>query len=664
MSTTTVARDSSETTLGCLLGRRAEQTPDDCAYLFLADGENTEQRLTYRQLHLQAGAIAARLRAAGHQGSPAILLFPPGLDYIAAFFGCLYAGVIAVPAYPPSGPKDLPRLAAIIGDSGVRIALTSSSFVPLLEGRFDTHLEWVSTDLLDAGSDGYYHQDGPADDPDGLAFLQYTSGSTRTPRGVMLSHRNLLHNLGLMHRWFENTSNNLVASWLPPYHDMGLIGCILEPLYGGFPAVLMSPTHFLQDPYRWLSAISRYRATVSAAPNFAYELCIRKVTAEQRGQLDLRSWRIAVNGAEPVRPATLERFCELFATSGFRSTSMRPCYGLAEATLLVTTDPAGTPYSTAHADGADRTRCGVPVGDQQLHIVNPVSLQVASPGEIGEIWLSGPSVAAGYWNRPTESAALFQAMLPGSTQGYLRTGDLGCLDPDGQLLVTGRLKDLIILDGRNIYPQDVELAAESAHPAIRAGCLAAFSIPVNDEEKLILVLEISGAPEADEVAHACRVAVTEACDVEPHAVVLIPPRTMPKTPSGKVRRRACREAYLDSTLQVVGEWHRQPVVQVPYLAPRNPIEQLLAGLCVELLEVERVGVHDDFFAMGASSLLANRLVSRIQAELPVPVSLGDVFQAPTIARLAALLGDRPLAVDADRLTTLLAAESSEEVTKS
>ncbi|GHH88237.1 hypothetical protein GCM10018793_67150 [Streptomyces sulfonofaciens] len=629
--------------------------------MFLEDGERHESRIGYAELDRRARRTAGRLLASGAAGRPALLLFPPGLDYISAFFGCLYAGVAAVPAYPPQGERGLRRLSAVVADAGAAVALTTQGLLSLAGPLLDPGLRWLAVDTPGTGADAESPGPGqdatgalPAVQPGDLAFLQYTSGSTRDPRGVMLTHVQLMHNLGLMHRWFEGTTGNVAVSWLPPYHDMGLIGSILEPLHGGFPAVLMSPLHFLEKPHRWLSALSRHRGTVSAAPNFAYELCLRKTTPEQRAALDLSSWRVAVNGAEPVRAETLERFTRAFAVAGFRRETFRPSYGLAEATLLVTADAAGLPPALVELDGTTRVACGPVIGDQHLVVVDTASLEPAERGRTGEVWLSGPSVAEGYWGRPTETEALFGARLPGDERRYLRTGDLGCLDEAGRLVVTGRIKDLIVLRGRNVHPQDVELAAEQSHPAARPGCGAAFSVPVGDEEGLVLVQEVTAGADADEVAVAVRRALREECEVDVHELVLIEARGIPKTSSGKIQRRATRAAYLEGTLKKVAAWRAGDGTPGGYAPPRTPVEELIAGIWAELLGVERVGVHDEFFASGGQSLLLTRLVARIRAELPVRIELGDVFEAPTVAALAALIGERPLAADPDRVRELFA----------
>lgn len=664
-----------------LLSQRADLQPEQVAYRFLVDGDCTEEYLTYAALDQQARRIATHLRAAGLKGERALLLFPPGLAYVSAFFGCLYGGVVAVPAYPPRSARGIPRLQAILADAMVRVALTTGSLLSMARALLDQTqafdgLTWIATDELEVGQESDWCP--PGVDSGSLAFLQYTSGSTRAPRGVMVTHGNLLHNLGVMHEWFRDTSDNVAVSWLPPYHDMGLIGSILTPLYGGFPAVLMSPLHFLERPLRWLQAISRHRATASAAPNSAYELCVRRIAEAQRAELDLNSWRVAVNGAEPVRAETLDRFVEAFGGSGFRRETFRPCYGLAEATLLVSGDAPGSPTESVTvaktallanwafeprggSDARVLVSCGRALGGQQLVIADTATGAPLPAGRVGEIWLSGPSIARGYWGRAEETEAVFHARLLGdSTARYLRTGDLGFQDEAGRLFVTGRLKDLIIIRGRNHYPQDIEMTVEASHPSLRPGCGAAFAVSAEGQERLVVVQEVEGGDRVDveAVARACREAVLEECEVDLGALVLIRPRTIQKTSSGKIQRHACRDAYLAGALQTVGEWRLPDTsdeTAVPFEAPRNPLEELLAGLWADLLGLDRVSVRDNFFEHGGESLLANQLVTRIQAALPVEVTLQDVFEAPTVARLAALLSERPLTEDRDRLVELLAA---------
>ncbi len=566
-------------TLIDLLQQRRTETPDRLAFTFLSDGEQEGASVSYRELDRQARAIAAWLREHGVAGERVLLLYSPGLDYIAAFFGCLYAGMVAVPAFPPRPNRPMPRLEGMVVDAGVKLALASSDILANIERRFGhapylRELRWLNTDHLPAGIEDAWQE--PAIGSDSLAFLQYTSGSTAIPRGVMLSHANLLHNLSLIHGCFEASPDCRCVFWLPPYHDMGMIGGILQPLYAGAAeTVLMAPAAFLQRPLRWLEAISRTQATVSGAPNFAYDLCARKVTPEQIAALDLSTWKLAFTGAEPIRPETLDHFATVFAPCGFRREAFYPCYGLAEATLLVTggnvslapvrvkVDVGSLTQNEVHlvteeVPGKELVSSGQsPVG-QEVRIVDPETLHICLPSRIGEIWVKGPSVAGGYWNRPEETAQTFHAYIADDQNDgpYLRTGDLGFLQ-DGELFVTGRAKDLIILQGKNHYPQDIERTVQECDPAVAQGSSAAFAAEIAGRERLVVVAEVEREyrnRNLDSVLAAVRQAIAIHHDVAVWSVVLIRPMSIPKTSSGKIQRHACREQFLASGLEVMAEW--------------------------------------------------------------------------------------------------------------
>jgi acyl-CoA synthetase (AMP-forming)/AMP-acid ligase II/acyl carrier protein len=566
-------------TLVELSRRRAELHGEQRAYTFLLDGEGEEAHLTYAELDARARAIGGFLQERGARGERVLLLYPPGLDYVAAFVGCLYAGAVAVPAYPPDPmrvARTLPRLEAVIQDARARFALTTGFIQSVAESLGEQSaalagLTWIATDAVEPSAADAWTEPGAT--RESLAFLQYTSGSTGTPRGVMLSHGNLLHNSLAIHRCFEHTEASRGVIWLPPYHDMGLIGGVLQPLAGGFPVVLMSPLDFLKRPARWLEAISRHRATTSGGPNFAFDLCVRKTTPEQRAALDLSTWDVAFNGAEPVRAETLERFARAFEVSGFRKAAFYPCYGLAEATLIAAGGRKAAPpveraygrealqqglaeAAEAGADGASvLVGCGQGVLEQELLVVDPESRVPVAEGRLGEIWVRGASVAASYWERPEESEATFRARRADTGEGpYLRTGDLGFLT-GGELFVAGRIKDLIILRGRNHYPQDLELTAEGSHPAMRPGCSAAFSVEAEGEERLVVVMEVDRKHLAEpaQAVDALRRAIAQAHEVSVGTVVLIPAGGLPKTSSGKVQRRATRTQYLAGELEVLTE---------------------------------------------------------------------------------------------------------------
>jgi amino acid adenylation domain-containing protein len=652
---------------------RAEECAETRAYTFLANGEEESASLSFAELDRRARAIAAELQQGGVEREPVLLLYPSGLEFVAAFCGCLYSGAAAVPAYPPGSSRGLGRLHAIIDDARPRRVLTDSSLLPRVRAGLASSAaggaQVLATDAVpdEAGAD--WRDPGCAGGD--LAFLQYTSGSTSTPRGVMVSHANLVHNERAIQEAFAQDEQSLVVSWLPLYHDMGLIGGVLQPLFTGAGCILMPPASFLQKPRRWLDAISRYRADTSGGPDFAYDLCLRKIAVEERTGLDLSSWRVAFNGAEPVRCDTLRRFAEAFAPSGFRRQSFHPCYGLAEATLMVSGSRAAGEPAALVLDAAALTRgevaepqpggatttlagCGGIAGEQEVRIAG------SAPDRVGEIWVSGPSVAAGYWGRSEESEEVFGARLPEDPERrFLRTGDLGFVR-DGQLFVTGRLKDLLILRGRNHYPQDLELAAERSHPALRPGCGAAFPLSVDGEERAVIVHELERGREADAAvaAGALRAAVALEHDIHLHEVVLIRRGGLPKTTSGKVQRRACRERWLAGDLAVI--WSDRESPDAPAHGSRAPdtprltAEMLLAadrGEQPRLLETdlrsriagllgtgpEGLPTAAPLAALGLDSLLVMELRNGIEESFGVPLGVADVLESPGLSDLAAVV---------------------------
>ncbi len=577
-------------TLVDLLRWRATQEPDRQAYTFLADGETVRETLTYGELDQQASDIAATLQQTLPRGARALLMFQPGLSFISAFFGCLYSGVIAVPvAYPHSVriERSVPRLRAIAANAEPGAIITTSASVALAQQLRGQIAELqaapvVASDAVPSNATATFVP--PQVQSTSLAFLQYTSGSTALPKGVMVSHSNILHNLANLDAGFAHTRESVMVSWLPMFHDMGLIYGVLQALYSGFPDILMSPMAFLQRPGRWLKAISRYGATHSAAPNFAYDLCVHMVDADQRALLDLSSWQVALNGAEPVRGETLRRFSEAFSSCGFSSQAFCPGYGLAEATLKVSTTPIGIAPVQLRVQAqpleqnriievdADQLQAktlvssGHPALDTNVVIVDPETLRRCPVDQIGEIWVAGSGVTQGYWNRADETQHTFRAHLADTGEGpFLRTGDLGFIR-HGELFITGRLKDLIIVDGRNLYPQDIEHTVEQHTPAVRGGCCAAFSVDIAGEERLVVVAEVDRryqaqrqaepdgvAAEREALIRAIRNAVTQEHDVQPYAVKLLKLGGVLKTSSGKIQRRACRAKFLDQTLDLWGE---------------------------------------------------------------------------------------------------------------
>ncbi|HET8956360.1 MAG TPA: fatty acyl-AMP ligase [Solirubrobacterales bacterium] len=563
---------------GTMLAQRAADDPDFTVFTFLSDDGEQAEEVTFGQLNRRAQTIAAGLAERQRPGRRTLLLFPPGLDYVSSVYACFQAGIVGVSAPPPQPKRlhrTLPRLTAIAADAEIESVLTTAfirdAAKPLLQDTSLEDCEWIAVDTLPEPS-----EDVLVERPlDQLAFLQYTSGSTRNPRGVMLSLNNLLNNSDLITKAFGHRPNGESKGmiWLPPYHDMGLIGGILQPIYGHGPCILMSPLAVIKRPARWLEAISRYKATTSGGPNFAYDLCVRRVDEEVCEHLDLSSWEVAFNGAEPIRAETLDAFSRKFAAAGFRRSSFFPCYGLAEATLIVTGPDKEDEPSLLEvdrdaveqgriqpADGEDArilVGCGTPFEGHALAIVDPASGRPLPEGEVGEIWTRGPSVALGYWNQPEGTGETFAGKLAeAGAEGYLRTGDLGAL-VDGELYVVGRIKELIIVNGRNIHPHDIEFCAEEAHPLVRAHCGAAFDRG-GDPVEISLLLEVDAAEEldAEEILRVVRERVAEELDLPLAWIGLCGRGEVPKTTSGKIQRNLCRKLIDAGEIPLLAEDRR------------------------------------------------------------------------------------------------------------
>ncbi|MFP6613718.1 MAG: beta-ketoacyl synthase N-terminal-like domain-containing protein [Pirellulales bacterium] len=670
-----------------LLRHRAQHQANDVAFKYLIDGEDEELNVTYAELDASARAVATWLESRGLANKRALLLYPSGMEFVTAFFGCLYAGVIAVPTNPPSRNAKLSRIEAIVDAADAKVALTTLEILGRVEPVLSesprlSKLPWHATDdeAEPSAADDWKMPDVSSDT---LAFLQYTSGSTGTPKGVMLSHDNLMHNSAVINLAFENTRSVMGVFWLPNFHDMGLIGGILQPLYMCRPNVLMSPMMFLQKPFRWLRAITKYRGTVSGGPNFSYDLCTEKVTAEQLGQLDLSSWSVAFNGAEPVRPETIDRFCEKFGPCGFRREAFYPCYGMAEATLIVTggfvpQQPVVKKFDkralaknrALPPQPGQQTQqlvgCGKSLPDQSVRIVDPESRIEQADDKIGEIWASGPSIAHGYWQQPEETENAFNAYLADSEAGpFLRTGDLGFL-LDGELFVTGRIKDLIIIRGTNHYPQDIERTVEGVHPSLQGVGGAAVSIDVNDDEQLVIIHEIQRSYRdlnADEVFSAIRQATLENHDVDVHAIALIKMGSLPRTTSGKVARHACRDDFLASRLKSLHQWVRESGDDTPDLEVINneaawndarpdsagQIQEWLVDRLASLLKIDRaqIDVERPFASFGIDSAAAVGISGDLEEWLGRRLSPTLIYSYPTATALAAHLAeDTSVAVSA------------------
>jgi acyl-CoA synthetase (AMP-forming)/AMP-acid ligase II len=551
--------------------------PRGRAFVLLQNGEAESDSLTFGELDRRARAVAAALQGMGAGGERAVLLYPASLDFVAGFLGCLCAGVIAVPAYPPGRDRSARRLLAIMEDARPAVVMSTSSLLGTIkkqlteEGGF-LPAHWLSTDDIEGGGESAARPTSPR--PEDLAFLQYTSGSTGDPKGVMVTHANIAHNLEVIRNKFGESERTVGVGWLPLFHDMGLVGNVMEPVHLGIPCILMPPMAFLQRPSRWLHAITRYGGTTCGGPNFAYDMCVDRIPPEERESLDLSSWKVAFNGSEPVRAETLERFSDAFAPFGFRREAFYPCYGMAEATLLVAGGARDEPPRLAPVDAAALEQhrvepapaddpapkvlvgCGRAGADHEIVVADPRTRHPCPPGQVGEIWISGPSVARGYWGRPEETQDTFGAHLADTGAGpYLRTGDLGVFH-EGHIFVTGRLTDLIIVRGQNYYPQDIERTAEESHPALRPGNGAAFLVEADGSDHLVVVQEVHRSwlrrLDVGEVAGNIRGAVAEEHGLQVSGLVLVMPGSVPRTSSGKIRRRACRAALIDGHLAEVG----------------------------------------------------------------------------------------------------------------
>jgi acyl-CoA synthetase (AMP-forming)/AMP-acid ligase II len=570
-------------TLVALLAERAKTQPDERAYVFLSDRGAEEAALTFGQLHDAAQALAARLATLSRPGDRAILVFPPGLEFLVAFFGCLIAGVIAVPMMVPRRNSARDSSAAIMANCEPVIALTSPAFAVRqdLQERFSRDaVQWLSVDLAEPTADlprsDLQKADLPSPDPQHIAFLQYTSGSTSEPKGVAVSHANLLANLEMIRLALGNTRHSTYVNWVPLYHDMGLILNALEALYVGALCVLMAPNAFMQRPLAWLRAISHYRAEVGCSPNFGFDLCVSRYRAEQMEGIDLSSWKVALNGAEPVHAETIKRFIETFAGHGFDPDAVFPAYGMAEATLLISGGRRSDGHLTrtvsrsalqahkvvAAADEADVQMligCGRALAGEQIAIVEPDSRKPLPAGQVGEVWVHGPNVARFYWRNPEATNTGLNAQIAGTDDGtiWLRTGDLGFLDETGELFITGRIKDLIIIRGINHYPQDIEHTVQTQHPALRQNCGAAFSVlDEHDDEMLVVVQEVERTErnriDAAEMKGLIREAVSDQHELFARHIVLILPGGLPKTTSGKIQRSLTRKLWLERHFEDLG----------------------------------------------------------------------------------------------------------------
>lgn len=589
-------------TLVELLRTRAVKQSDDHAYSFMINGKKPSEPLTYGGLDQQARAIASHLQHHKAEGERALLLYPQGLEVIAAFCGSLYAGVIAIPVPPPESgrlKRTLPRLRSIVKDAKATIALTTASIFELIATVKDEFPEFESMRWIDTATINPNLAEewiDPQVHPDQLAYLQYTSGSTSTPKGVMLTHYNLMHHCRYLKEACGYDTDSVSITWMPYFHDYGLVEGMMVPLYNGHPCYVMSPFAFIKRPLNWLKNISTYKGTHSQAPNFAYDLCIRRIKPKQIAELDLSSWQAAGNAAEPINPQVMANFMDTFSPCGFKWEAFAPSYGLAENTLLATTKPKGTKpvflavqtaameqnrLVVADFEQTEGTRIiagsGRKVCDTNIAIVNPDTCIRCAEDEVGEIWIKDPSVAQGYWQRPDATKATFCAYIQDTEEGaFLRTGDLGFIH-EGELYITGRIKDLIIVRGTNHYPQDIEWSVQELHPALRADYGAAFSVEAEGEERLVVVQEVerrSGNIDTETIIADIRQEIAEQHEIQVYGVVLAKPGNILKTASGKIQRRACRDKFLQGTLTVIADWCENPELSSQYRSLQGEVESL------------------------------------------------------------------------------------------
>ena len=686
---------SNPATLHDVLAERAKLAGDRQAYTFI--GTDKDHPITFGELDQRARSIAAMLQQKYEPGTRAVLVFPAGIDFIAAFFGCLYAGIRAVPTTYPKPRRPMPRMASIVRDCEPELALTDSETLSTIHESIAAsdlpEIDWVAVDEI---SDEHELQPLSVSAAD-TAFLQYTSGSTSEPKGVMVSHGNLLHNLEMIRHGFglnkfapERKSDTGVF-WLPAYHDMGLIGGLLESLFVGGHSVLMSPAAFLQRPTSWLEKMSDYRATISGAPNFAYELVVNRTSDEQREALDLSHWKVAFCGAEPIRPETLETFASTFASAGFRSDAFYPCFGLAEGTLLASGTVGPQPLDiqvvsrTAlekhqvekidDASSSDAQRlitCGSALLDQEIAIVDPQTCKEVGDEQVGEVWVKGPSIAQGYWNRAEESENTFAARTADTNHGpFLRTGDLGFLI-GGRLVVTGRVKDVIIIRGRNHYPQDIERTVGDSHEALRQDSGAVFTIERDGKEQVVAVHEIDRnyrKADFDEVVSSIRRAVATAHEIEVYGVALIRHMSLPRTTSGKAQRHLCRKQFEAGELKSHQVWTRELVDSKEAASQMNkperferPVEAMTAEEVSRFADkiekwmlewlIERAAVpanevsRDKPFAeFGLDSLTAVELSQELEDWVGVEVVPTIAWNYPTPAALSGYLARQAAGVE-------------------
>ncbi len=645
-----------------MIETNALEKPDEIVFASLQNGTAPTDTLTYAQLRDAVASVAQHLRTLAAPGERVILLYEHAFDFVVPFIACLYAGLIAVPTPLPNtftAKRVLSRMQGILQDAKPVLVLTTSDNLSSLESTYGdslggSNLHWVATDQISSAAEKWSPVDAEAGQ---VAYLQYTSGSTSSPKGVMVTFGNITHQVDYLSRlWVKDGQITGMVCWMPYYHDMGLFSGIFFPIYQRIPCYLMSPVTFIRHPEYWLEAVSSFRASHTVGPVFAYELCSQKLTPEQVARLDLSCLKLACLGAEPIRAGIIEEFIKVFEPFGFSPKAVQPGYGLAEATLGVTGNPVGAGaimVSFDKADLADRRATpsdspaatllissGRNFSDVPVLIVNEKTLRKCGPGEIGEIWVGGDSVAAGYWNKEEENRRVFQAFTTDTNEGpFLRTGDLGFIH-EGFIYIAGRIKDMMIFQGQNFYPQDIEWVVQESHPALQSGACAAYSIDVDDHERLVITQEVmEKRPDQamlEQIASAIRRAVATHHGISVHAVVLIRRGTIPKTSSGKIQRHAARQDFLTGKTESVLHISYS-AAQAETAAPKTDLEAALLEIFEQVLKVSPIGVEQDFFELGGDSLAFLQVVDLVEERLGLNVPLDQPLPAITVRALAEVL---------------------------
>ena len=654
------------TTYTEVIKNRVRSIPNKIAFRFLSDGENVSDTLTYAQLEMRSKAIGSVLQKNGRKGDTVLMLFQTGLSYVASLFACFYSGFVAIPAYPPRRNRGIDRIYSIIEDSECSICLTTKSVYKDIKRNFDndpllSKLNWIIyEDVNDLASNEFGEIELSSDD---IALLQYTSGSTGNPKGVIISQMNLLYNSESIRNFFNHDMNLIGVHWLPIFHDMGLVGSILQPPYVGGESNLMPPVVFLKNPFLWLKAIGDYKATTIGGPNFMYDYCVNKIADDKIDQIDLSSIKIAYCGSEPIREATYNDFFEKFKDTGFKKKMYYSCFGMAETTLIVTGGHYDDPPRVLYADpkqfanskivevnntnksSISFVSCGSTLFDTQLVIVDPQTLEICHEDVIGEVWISGPTVAVGYWNNEEETERNFNAFISETGEGpFFRTGDLGFLN-NNELFITGRIKDLIIIRGKNHYPGDIEFSIQDIIVELKFNSGAVFSIADNGTEKLVVVqeLERSAMRDTDFLAlfSNIRKIISEDHELEIHEIILLRPGSIPMTSSGKIQRRQTKFDYLNGNLNIIESWQNDDLILEEYITIDSiPTEESIKEWVIQwLMRNQRYRRQDidpdkNLMSYGIDSLAAVTLETEISKQFGFQWHVSSFILNPTINKLA------------------------------